>query len=105
MASDESNKVSIVRLWTHSHEEDLPAAKTFRPGERAFPPSRGRSSFELKSDGVVTITAPGADDRHKAIRGRWRLLGNTLIFQIPGQADQQYEVVALERDRLLLRTL
>ena len=55
--------------WTHSFEEDGAGIEVYRPTATfAFPPSRkGRKvlDFDAAADGVgmVTIMAPGPDDR------------------------------------------
>src|SRR5438445_644552 len=104
MTSSADSARWLIRAWTHSHEEDVPGTKTFRPDDRQVPASRGRSSFELKPDGQLVFSGPGPDDRHQITTGTWRLNGQHLSFQLSGHGDQAFEIVTLEPDRLILRT-
>jgi hypothetical protein len=105
MASTEDSTAWLVRAWTHSHEEDVPGSRTFRPRERDFPPSRGRLSFELKSDGQLGVTGPGPDDRPRETTGTWSLDAQRLSFYLAGRAEQVFEVLNLEPERLVLQKL
>src|ERR1041384_5695638 len=54
MKAMSNNKTSVdvaPQHWVHSHEEDTDTEMVLRPAGYKFPPSRGRSSFELKPDG------------------------------------------------------
>lgn len=62
---------ALVQRWTHSHEEDTGAEYVYRPASFAFPPSRGRNSFEIKADGTLDGDVPGPTDSPVALRGRW----------------------------------
>ena len=96
----------ICRRWVHSHEEDHGDVQVYRPGDHAFPPSRGRRCLDLRRDGSLLETGPGADDRAAGSRGRWKLDGTRLRLFPDSAATAKarvLEVVALESDRLLLR--
>ena len=49
---------SLVGAWTHSHEEDHDGIQVFRPGDQELPPSRGRTSFTLRSDSTAAAGTP-----------------------------------------------
>ena len=73
---------ALRRRWVHSHEEDTEGERVFRPASYAFPPSRGRSAFELRADGSFGESAPGPTDRpEKTEGGRWKLEGNSLAMR------------------------
>ncbi len=47
----DSNLKHLYQRWMHSHEEDGQNYQVFRPANFNFPPSRGRTGFELDSLG------------------------------------------------------
>ena len=103
-----SSQPEICRRWVHSHEEDDGDAQVFRPSDHPLPPSRGRRCLDLRRDGSLLETRPGADDRAQGSRGRWTLVGDRLrLFPDAAAktADRELEVVTLERDRLVVRRL
>jgi hypothetical protein len=92
----------------HAHEEDRGDSLVYRPSDHPLPPSRGRRSLDLRRDGTLLESRPGADDRAQSARGRWRLEGDRLLLFGDAEAhqpDRELEVVALARDRLVLRRL
>jgi hypothetical protein len=96
----------LCRCWVHSHEEDAGDAQVFRPSGHPLPPSRGRRSLDLRRDGTLLETRPGADDRAQGSRGRWALEGDRLLLFPDAEAqrpDRELEVVALASDRLVLK--
>ena len=80
---------ALRRRWVHSHEEDTEGERVFRPASFAFPPSRGRSAFELRADGSFAESAPGPTDRPEETEGgRWKLEGDRdmhLVIADPAQ--------------------
>jgi len=101
-----STQPEICRRWVHSHEEDEGDVQVYRPGDHAFPPSRGRRCLDLRRDGSLLETGPGADDRAVGSRGRWSLDGDRLrLFPDPAAeaGGRELEVVTLESDRLVVR--
>lgn len=92
----------LVGSWTHAHEEDHDGVHVFRPSDRDFPPSRGRTSFTLRDDRTASAGTPGADDRGRTDDGTWKLAGDVLTVRCPGWAAA-YEVVAAGPQRLDLR--
>ena len=101
-----STQPEICRRWVHSHEEDDGDAQVFRPSDHPLPPSRGRRCLDLRRDGSLLETRPGADDRAEGTRGRWTLEGDRLRLFKEGEAQaegRELEVVTLASDRLVLR--
>lgn len=93
----------LVGSWTHSHEEDHDDVQVYRPGEHELPPSRGRSSFTLRSDSTAAAGPPGPDDSGvRTEDGTWSLEGDVLSVAVPGWAAT-YRVVAVAPDKLELR--
>ena len=96
----------LCRHWVHSHEEDRGNAQVFRPSDHPLPPSRGRRCLELRPDGTLLETRPGADDRAQGSRGRWRLAGDRLLLYRDAEAqepDRELELVTVASDRLVLK--
>jgi hypothetical protein len=96
----------LLRHWVHSHEEDTDAEIVLRPAGYPFPPSRGRTSFELKPDGSLVDHGIGAVDQREQVEGRWQLEGdNRLAFYKPSESRpyRVLRVVSADRARLVIR--
>jgi hypothetical protein len=91
--------------WVHAHEEDTGDTRVFRPASHPLPPSRGRRTLDLRKEGLLTQSQPGADDRRTRETGVWSLEGQTLTLRSgsPAAPPDQLEIVALEKNRLVLR--
>jgi hypothetical protein len=90
--------------WVHSHEEDIDQEMVFRPATYPFPPSRGRTSFELRPDGTYVESSPGPVDVPEQHTGRWSLEANRLVLQAHGDwPDHSWEVLRAEGDRLVVK--
>ena len=98
----------LIRRWTHSHEEDSPDGMVFRPSDHAFPPSRGRASFELFGDQKLVEHDVGANDAGAQAAGRWSLMGKDELAFFRGVAvrpTRRWRIVVAEKDRLVLKGL
>lgn len=102
-----SLKAALYRHWVHSHEEDAGSERVYRPVSFAFPPSRGRTSFELRSDGTMIEHAPGPADRGEDIPGTWALAeGDALLeFSASSAAGQRrvMRIVSAGKNKLVLK--
>jgi hypothetical protein len=95
---------TLSRRWVHSHEEDTDGEQVFRPASYAFPPSRGRSALDLRSDGSYGERAPGPTDRpEESGEGRWELDGDTLKLRAPDGATRLLKIASANPDRLVVR--
>lgn len=84
-----SPSASIVGIWLHSQEEDRQGARVYRPRGYAFPPTRGRSAVEFRSDGTYVEYGGGPDDRGQAVVGGWEDLGGGRVqITIPQAVDR-----------------
>ena len=98
----------LIRRWTHSHEEDSADGMVFRPSDHAFPPSRGRASFELFSDQKLIEHDVGANDAGAQAAGRWSMMGKDEIAFFRGTSvrpTRLWRIVTAEKDRLVLQGL
>ena len=92
--------------WVHSHEEDSGAEMIFRPAGFSFPRSRGRDSFELKTDALIE-RGPGPGDAATETRGTWSVSadGELSFFHGAGKkAARVLTIVSAEPDRLVVRS-
>ena len=104
--SDKIEKGALPQRWVHSHEEDSDTEMVYRPASYKFPPSRGRSSFELRPDGTVLESSPGPSDRSEHSQGTWRLdAGKNLVIDqgSGGQGSRVLKLVSAGRDRLVVK--
>jgi hypothetical protein len=102
MAADRAD--AVVGHWVHSHEEDTDAEMVYRPASYSFPPSRGRTSFELRDDGSYVERSPGPVDVPVESKGSWSLEGDRLLLGADGDdPGHAWEVSAVEGDRLILK--
>ncbi len=92
--------------WVHSHEEDTDDEMVFRQEGHPFPPSRGRTSFELRPDGTYVETSPGPVDVPVESTGSWSLDGDRLLLGAAGErSGHAWEITNAEADRLTVKTL
>lgn len=97
---------ALVGHWVHSHEEDSGGETVFRPASHPLPPSRGRTSFELRPDGSYAERSPGPVDAPERSGGRWSLEGDRLTLEPAGEGPLQgWEVVSVDAERLALRRI
>ncbi len=94
----------LVRRWCHSHEEDGVGEAVYRPATWSFPPSRGRSGFELLPDGTLLGFGPGPTDRPQETRGKWWLDGDQLVLEPSGTGGvpRKLRVMSASEDRLVV---
>jgi hypothetical protein len=98
------DKNLLVGGWLHAHEEDQPGEMVFRPNSRQLPPARGRRGYEFHPDGSLTQISSGPADRSTASQGHWSAGPQGHIkISIPGQPDEIFEVVAQDKDRLVIK--
>ena len=77
----------LCQHWVHSHEEDSATEMVFRPASHPFPRSRGRRSFDLRTDGTLIEGGPGPTDRRQESAGTWRLTEDgALAFYRPSES-------------------
>lgn len=100
----EFREESLHGRWVHSHEEDTEDEMVFRPAGRSFPPSRGRTAFDLRPDGTYVERSPGPVDRPEEASGAWSLEDGTLrLGGVGDHSGSAWRVAAVEDDRLTLR--
>lgn len=105
MNADDISRNLINKRWLHSHEEDTDSEMVFRPSTFAFPPSRGRSGFELGPDGSAVTISPGPTDVPQEGGGKWALDGtNRLSVHLPdAQQARTFNILSAAPDRLVVK--
>jgi hypothetical protein len=97
---------ALVGQWVHSHEEDSGGEAVYRPASHSLPPSRGRTSFELRADGTYLECSPGPVDAPEQSSGRWSLDGDRLTLEPADDRPLQgWQVTEAGADRLVLRRI
>jgi hypothetical protein len=93
----------VRRRWVHSHEEDTDKEMVFRPAAFEFPPSRGRTSFELKPDGALLEGGIGPTDRPVETQGTWELEDDRLLLRRdPSETPRVMRIASVDDDRLVV---
>ena len=97
----------ILQRWLHSHEDDSATETVFRPATFSFPPSRGRSGFDLRSDGSYVDIGIAAADGSEERDGTWRLDGEvlTLACDAHGSGRRRLRLLSCDPDRLVVQRL
>jgi hypothetical protein len=93
------------QTWLHSHEEDTPTEMVFRPASYSFPPSRGRTGFELRPDGSALAIGIAPADGPQEGQAKWSLQGaNEIQIQAPTtQETRSLNLVSVSPDKLVVR--
>ena len=92
----------LLGRWVHSHEEDRAGEMVFRRPAYAFPPSRGRRSFDLAAGGSLVESGPGPTDRTQQSAGNWKLQGDELTLSGAG-SPEKFKIAAADPQTLVLR--
>jgi len=89
----------------HSHEEDTPTERVYRPASFSFPPSRGRTGFDLQPDHTCTRIGIAARDGSTEEPCAWELKedGEKQIILKLSSGDLVLRLVSVDRDRLVVR--
>lgn len=98
------SEASLHGRWVRSHEDDTDDEVVFRPASYAFPPSRGRTSIELRPDGTYVESSPGPVDVPEDSTGRWSLEGDRLVLEAEGdRPGHAWEIASANEDGLTLK--
>lgn len=105
MGGKRKNTADLCQYWVHSYEEDTDTESVYRPASFAFPPSRGRTGFELLADKSFKRFGIAAADGSEVTDGTWEIEGeDTLRIRINCKDTSQVLTVAsINHDRLAIR--
>ena len=96
----------VGKHWIHSHEEDTPSEMVFRPEGFPFPRSRGRVSFEPKSDHSLVQSGIAPCDGPQVSQGKWQMSPEgKLIFyrESPDKPTRVLPIVSATEQRLTVK--
>jgi hypothetical protein len=100
------DKDALHQIWMHSREEDTDTEMVFRPGDYSFPPSRGRTGFELKKSGKLVEIGIAPTDAQQQTAGTWSLEhDNKLAFHSGSGSEPSrlLQVISADKDRLVVK--
>jgi hypothetical protein len=105
MNPDEIAPSLLNQSWLHSHEEDTTDEMVFRPSTYKFPPSRGRTGFELRPDGSARVLGIAQTDAPQEQQGTWTIdAAKQLLVHVPSlQQTQALKIVSSSPDRLVVK--
>jgi hypothetical protein len=91
--------------WLHSHEEDEPGRMVFKSSSQQLPPARGRTGYEFHPDGRLTRIGSAPTDRTTEAQGHWSVdPEGRITIRMPDQPEKVLEVIAQDKDRLVVKT-
>lgn len=92
---------AAFKSWIHSREEDSFGIRVYRPQGYRFPPSRGRTGFEIRPDGAFVRIDIGPADGTRGIHGRWRTEpGRRVRIQYDDGREETIILVSVDEDLL-----
>jgi len=97
---------ALCRHWLHSYEEDTEEEMVFRPANFSFPPSRGRTGFDLKPDHRLVQIGIAPVDGPTETEGTWRLGDDDSLSLFLGPDSALRRVLRIKSagpDRLVVR--
>jgi hypothetical protein len=96
----------LFQTWIHSHEEDTATERVYRPAGYAFPPSRGRTGFDLRPDRTYTRIGIAARDGSTRSEGTWEYQENdehVLTLSLGTGQREIIRIVSVAPERLVTR--
>jgi hypothetical protein len=105
LAADEPRlPEALFQTWRHSREEDAGGVRVYRPAGYKFPPSRGRTGFEIKKDGDFIAHEIAPNDGILKVPGKWKAEGkDTLVATFPGTKRPPLKLQIVSVDDKMLR--
>jgi hypothetical protein len=105
MGEKDTDVEALYGRWVHSNEEDTPEELVFRPPGYKFPPSRGRTAFELGPNHTYTGAGIGRNDVSAVSHGRWTLeRDDDLKIRVEHDGGQEVlDITSVQDGRLTIR--
>jgi hypothetical protein len=89
----------LVGRWIHSHEDDTPDTKVYRPADYPFPPARGRDGFEFRPGGELVYLGIARADGTEESNGRWTIENsNEVRFEVETERIEPFTLVVVSCD-------
>jgi hypothetical protein len=94
----------ILGRWLHSHEEDTPEIRVYRPASYKFPPARGRRGFEFRAGGELIYYSIERTDGSQQISGRWIIEEpNRIKIHVSDERIKPFELDVVHCDHEMLK--
>lgn len=91
----------LFKRWLHSHEEDTETVKVYRPEGYAFPPSRGRTGFDILEDGTLIHIGIAPTNGSLEVIGHWEAISESeLVVDLEGKRAYTLRISASDEDTL-----
>ncbi|MCU0674502.1 MAG: hypothetical protein MUE69_17145 [Myxococcota bacterium] len=94
-SGDESPEAALLGAWQHDHDQSADGVDVFVRGDLELPPARFRQRWTFEAGGVLRASTLAANDAHGEGEGRWRLEGDRLVVEMPGEAPQVWVIVGV----------
>jgi hypothetical protein len=100
-----TERTLLHRHWVHSHEEDTERERVYRPATFPFPPSRGRTGFDLKPDNRCAGFGIAPADGVEEYAATWDLDDDDrlTIYDDRRRPVHVLQLVSVDDDRLVVR--
>lgn len=102
-SGDESPENALLGAWQHDHEQSVDGVDVFVRGDLELPPARFRQRWTFEAGGVLRASTLAANDAHGEGEGRWRLEGDRLVIEAPGETEAQVWVIVGVGETLRVR--
>jgi hypothetical protein len=96
----------LLKHWVHSHEEDTPEVRVYRPADYSFPPSRGRMGFAFREGGELIYHGIAPADGSLASPGRWSVQPpNQVRIEVDNERIEPFtwEIISCSDDKLTVK--
>ncbi len=104
-----SNGSPLFNTWLHSYEDETEEGiRVYRPNSYDFPPSRGRTGFQIEPGGKFIQYVIAPTDGLENVTGSWEIKDkNTLNLNFTDSRQQPYqmEIVSVEPEMLKVRII
>ncbi len=104
MASEVEQR--LVGVWRHSREEDTTSEAVYRPDSFDFPPARGRTGYEFRSDHSCDYLGLSPRDGSARQSCSWQLRGGAhpeIVVKFPDGREDVLPLVSVDAERLVVR--
>lgn len=92
-ADDTASESALLGAWQQDHAQSAGGVEVFVRGDLELPPARFRQRWTFETGGVLRASTLAANDAHGEGEGRWRLEGDRLVLEMPGEAPQVWVLV------------
>lgn len=105
VTSDEAAAAPIIGEWFHSHEEDSPGVRVYRPSSFEFPRARmPRDSIAFSAGGEADLGQPGPTDRADRTPASWDLVGEQVVVDTDDGHTLRFIIDEQDHAARLIRT-